>query len=73
MSISLKIYNSFGIEALAGKFILVSTLDELQQWLEKYRGEAVYILGEGSNTLFVRDPDQWILNPDAWPSRLKFR
>lgn len=63
MSISLKPFNSFNLERSTKKLIEVVTPEALQQaWLNaSCQGEAVMILGEGSNVLFLEDFDGLII------------
>jgi UDP-N-acetylmuramate dehydrogenase len=50
-NISLKTYNTFGIDVLAKQFVEVSTLDELTEILTLYPD--FFILGGGSNMLLT--------------------
>lgn len=52
-NISLKPYNTFGIDVQARELIEVFTLDELTQVVEKY--SEVFPLGGGSNLLLTKD------------------
>ena len=56
-NISLKPYNTFGIEASARLFATCSTIQELMEVLKnpKYRKYKKLILGGGSNILFTKD------------------
>jgi UDP-N-acetylmuramate dehydrogenase len=49
--VSLKVYNSFGIDATATQFAEVHSLDQLQALLEHWKGADPFILGGGSNLL----------------------
>lgn len=61
-NISLKSYNSFGIDVAAKCLAGFSSLDDLEALLnEKPEGEPFLILGGGSNVLFTRDFDGWVL------------
>jgi UDP-N-acetylmuramate dehydrogenase len=53
----LKGYNTFGIEAYAAYFVVINTLQELQELLslEEFRQISKLILGGGSNILFTRN------------------
>ena len=61
---NLKLYNTFGMEVFARRFVEMETAEEtpavvaeyLQQW-------PYYILGGGSNTLFTKDFDGTIVHP----------
>lgn len=57
-NISLKSYNTFGIDCTAKNFVEVKTVDELLSILEITEQEnfpSVFILGGGSNILFLKD------------------
>ncbi len=57
-NISLKSYNTFGIDCIAKNFVEVKTVDELLEILEITKQEnfsSIFILGGGSNVLFLRD------------------
>ena len=52
-NISLKPYNTFGINAHAESFISVTSLDQLQTIIDNYKD--VFILSGGSNVLLTKD------------------
>ena len=54
-NISLKPYNTFGIDATASFFGRFSTIVELQQLLKECPDKELLVLGGGSNVLFVKD------------------
>ena len=58
-NISLKPYNTFGIEALASTFIEVKSEQELQEALSLF--PEAYILGGGSNVLITKDIERPII------------
>ncbi|UCH65654.1 MAG: FAD-binding protein, partial [Ignavibacterium sp.] len=60
---SLKNYNTFGINAKAKYFADVSSLDELQNLLSNNEipSDKNFILGGGSNVLFVNDFDGLVI------------
>jgi len=60
-NISLKGYNTFGIDAKAKVLAEYSSVEELKQLLTRYQGERLLAIGEGSNLLFTRDFDGVIL------------
>ena len=49
--VSLKSYNTFGIDATAERFAEVRQVEELRAVLAEWRGEGPFILGGGSNLL----------------------
>lgn len=57
-NIPLKSYNTFGIDCTAKNFVEVKTIDELLEILEvveKEKYSSIFILGGGSNVLFLKD------------------
>lgn len=57
---SLKSLNSFGIEARARHFSAFDSTENLEELLGM-AGSSVFILGGGSNILFTKDVDGWVL------------
>jgi UDP-N-acetylmuramate dehydrogenase len=55
-NISLKPYNTFGIDISAAKFAEVSSIKELKEVLRSHKG-SLLILGGGSNVLFTKNYD----------------
>ena len=60
-NISLKPYNTFGIDVKARNFIAVSTIEELRLVLKKNYSQDLFILGGGSNMLLTKDVDFTVL------------
>jgi UDP-N-acetylmuramate dehydrogenase len=63
-NISLKPYNTFGIDCTAKNFIEIKTVDELLEVLKLIEQEnysSIFILGGGSNILFLNDFDGLII------------
>lgn len=60
-NISLRQFNSFGINVTAQKLAAFSTLDELQHLVERSQSEPRLILGGGSNMLFTKNVEGWVL------------
>ena len=60
--ISLKSYNTFGIDVKARHFIEISSVDELRQALQIESFPDRLILGGGSNMLLTRDIEQLVLH-----------
>ncbi len=63
-NISLKPYNSFGIDVLAKKFAVFSDEEQLKELLRGSGNEAPFILGGGSNVLFTKNADRLVLKND---------
>ncbi len=61
---SIKDFNTFGVDVKAKYFVEVKDIDELMKCLQKFKGERVFFLGGGSNTLFVNDFDGLIVKVD---------
>lgn len=59
---SLKPYNTFGIDVKAKDFISIVTLTALQNTLETYKNQDVFVIGGGSNMLLTKDIDQLVLH-----------
>ena len=63
-NISLKKYNTFGIEAKAKQFAKVHSTDELKIILEENKAQKKFILGGGSNMLLTKDIDALVIHID---------
>lgn len=61
-NISLKPYNTFGIDAKAKHFVSVSSIDELRKVLELTEYPEKLILGGGSNMLLTKDQDLLVVH-----------
>lgn len=61
-NISLKNYNTFGIDAKAKTLIEVTSEQELMQHLKALQGQSKFILGGGSNMLLQRDIEETVLH-----------
>lgn len=60
--ISLKTYNTFGIDAVAKHFVSVQSLEELKSVLELEAYPKKFILGGGSNILLTKDIDALVIH-----------
>ena len=60
-NISLKQYNTFGIDIKSKYFIEVSTVDEIKNIYASNIGKKILIIGGGSNILFTKDFDGMVL------------
>jgi UDP-N-acetylmuramate dehydrogenase len=60
-NISLKQFNTFGIDAKAKHFAAFTSADELGELLTAAANESKLVLGGGSNILFTKDVDGWVL------------
>ena len=56
-NISLKAFNTFGVDALAHSFVTISSIGQLEQVFSQLvpPGTPFLVLGQGSNLLFTRD------------------
>ncbi|OYX26698.1 MAG: UDP-N-acetylenolpyruvoylglucosamine reductase [Flavobacteriales bacterium 32-35-8] len=61
-NISLKPYNTFGIDAKAKHFVSVSTIDELRKVLELTEYPEKLVLGGGSNMLLTKNQDLLVVH-----------
>lgn len=59
-NISLKNFNTFGIDAIAKQYVSVSNLGELQKVLSEHKN--VFVLSGGSNLLLVNDIDKLVIH-----------
>lgn len=60
-NISLKEFNTFGIDVKAKAFARFSSIDELKSILNENENLPLFILGGGSNILFTKDVDALVL------------
>jgi UDP-N-acetylmuramate dehydrogenase len=62
-NVSLKMYNTFGIDVSASHFSVFSTLDDIQEILEskEYSSISPLILGGGSNVLLTKDIERPVM------------
>jgi UDP-N-acetylmuramate dehydrogenase len=60
-NISLRPFNTFGIDAKAKQFARFTTMQELEQIIAEEKKQKKLILGGGSNILFTRDVDALVL------------
>lgn len=63
-NISLKSYNTFGIEAKAKYFVSVNSVSELEEILKSKDYPNSFILGGGSNMLLTKDIDSLVIHID---------
>ncbi|MDH3381437.1 MAG: UDP-N-acetylmuramate dehydrogenase [Flavobacteriaceae bacterium] len=59
-NISLKPYNTFGIDAIAKQFVSVSTINELEEVIKDH--SSFLILGGGSNVLFTNEVIPFVIH-----------
>ncbi len=60
-NVSLKEFNTFGIEVFAKDFFVFETVDQLREILKQYQNKQILILGGGSNLLFTDSFDGLVL------------
>lgn len=63
-NISLKPYNTFGIDCAARYFAAFATIDELAELLSEAERDRLLVLGGGSNILLTKDFNGWVLKND---------
>jgi UDP-N-acetylmuramate dehydrogenase len=63
-NISLKPYNSFGIEAIAQYYSPVNTMELLHELMteQEQLKQKIFVLGGGSNVLLTKNFDGWVLH-----------
>jgi UDP-N-acetylmuramate dehydrogenase len=64
--ISLKSYNTFGIEAIAKHFTSVQSIDNINELIhsQQYKANERLIIGGGSNLLFTKDVNALVIKND---------
>lgn len=60
-NVSLKKYNTFGIDVLAKYFLEVNSVSDIQNYLTQKENEPLFVLGGGSNVLFTKNFNGTIL------------
>ncbi len=61
-NISLKPYNTFGIDVKAKHFVSVASAEELKEVLKKFTHLEPFILGGGSNMLLTKDMERLVVH-----------
>ncbi|GLB50875.1 UDP-N-acetylmuramate dehydrogenase [Neptunitalea lumnitzerae] len=61
-NISLKPYNTFGIDASAKQFVSINSENELKEVLTYHKETPKFILGGGSNMLLTQDVDKLVIH-----------
>lgn len=61
-NVSLKSFNTFGIDAMATSFCDVTTLGDLESVLKEKHSNPLFILGGGSNMLLTQDIEALVLH-----------
>ena len=60
--VSLKPFNTFGVDVTARKFVEVNQLEELRQILKNTYASEIFILGGGSNMLLTKDVEEMVIH-----------
>ena len=60
-NISLKEYNTFGIDVKARRMVVVELEDSVECVVDSIRGQEVLVLGAGSNMVFTKDYDGTVI------------
>lgn len=61
-NVSLKPFNTFGIDAKATSYCNISTVEELKDVLKSNLQDSIFVLGGGSNMLLTQDIDALVLH-----------
>lgn len=69
-NISLKSYNTFGIDVNAKQFISINTIDELRELLKQNYSGDLFLLGGGSNMLLTKDIDATVMHLNILGKRI---
>ena len=70
-NVSIKNLNTFCVDVKTKYFVQVETVEKLKKVLRNYKDEKIFILGGGSNTLFVNDWDGLMLKIDIKGKKVK--
>jgi UDP-N-acetylmuramate dehydrogenase len=60
-NVSLKSFNTFGIDAIAESFYDITSIESLRKVLKEKHSNPLFILGGGSNMLLTRDIEALVL------------
>lgn len=63
-NISLKQYNTFGIDVRAKEFVIIDSVSTLKEALKKYADQPIFVISGGSNMLLQRDLHEVVLYID---------
>lgn len=61
-NVSLKPYNTFGLNVKAASYINITSVKDLKTVLKTHKNQSFFILGGGSNMLLTRDLDALVLH-----------
>ena len=61
-NISLKSYNTFGIDVIAKQFVSINSVDELKEVLTTQNHQSKFILGGGSNMLLTQNIEALVVH-----------
>ena len=61
--VSLRPYNTFGIECVASRMVDCMSVEEVREVAREVSGGRYYVLGGGSNVLFLRDFEGTVVRP----------
>lgn len=61
-NISLKSFNTFGIDVIAKQFVSINSVDELKEVLTTQNHQSIFILGGGSNMLLTQDIEALVVH-----------
>ena len=64
-NVSLKNYNTFGIDVVASELYKIDSVKNLKQVLDKLKGQNLFILGGGSNMLLTKNITTPVLHIDT--------
>ncbi|MBV7441434.1 UDP-N-acetylmuramate dehydrogenase [Weeksellaceae bacterium TAE3-ERU29] len=63
-NISLKPFTTMALDVTANKFLEINSIKDLKEFFSNYKNEDFYVLGGGSNVLFLNDFKGFILKID---------
>ncbi|WP_299113213.1 UDP-N-acetylmuramate dehydrogenase [uncultured Winogradskyella sp.] len=61
-NVSLKTFNTFGIDAKAKRYVNIQSVDNLKEVLKAEASKSIFVLGGGSNMLLTKDVEALVLH-----------
>ncbi len=61
-NVSLKTFNTFGIDAKANRYVNIQSVENLQEILKTEASKSIFILGGGSNMLLTKDIESLVIH-----------
>ncbi len=71
-NVSLKDFNTFGIDVQASKYCNIVSVDVLKEVLSHHTNEDIFILSGGSNILLTKDINALVLHINPFKINMKY-